>query len=424
MTFNWTTTAMALVLAAGSASADSITLDLLSTGGADDIAVAEAVTAAYTAVNPDVTFRLETRPGGSEGDNLVKTRLATGDMADVFWYNTGSLFQALRPERTLVPLNDLPNIGNVNEAFLQTVTIGENVYGVPQGTAMGGGIFYNIGIYDALGLEIPKTWDEFMANNARVLAETDADPVVQSYRDTWTSQLLILADYYNVQAASPDFATQYTQNEAKFATTPAALAGFGRLQDIFEAGYLNADFGAASYEDGMRMVSFGEAAHYPMLTFAVGGIQANYPEKINDVGFFAQPGDDADKNGLTVWMPAGWYIPQSSDKIDAAKDFVNWLATPAACDALTNAIGVNGPYLIAGCELPATVPPAVSDMMPYFQESGRTAPALEFLSPIKGPALEQLTVEVGSGIRDALSAAELYDKDVAKQARQLGLPNW
>jgi raffinose/stachyose/melibiose transport system substrate-binding protein len=38
--------------------------------------------------------------------------------------------------------------------------------------------------------------------------------------------------------------------------------------------------------------------------------------------------------------------------------------------------------------------------------------------------LQQLTVEVGSGIRDAKSAAQLYDEDAAKQAQQLGLPGW
>ena len=53
---------------------------------------------------------------------------------------------------------------------------------------------------------------------------------------------------------------------------------------------MNEDFGAASYDDGVRMVATGEAAHYPMLTFAIGAIQQNYPENLNDVGFFAQPG--------------------------------------------------------------------------------------------------------------------------------------
>lgn len=62
-------------------------------------------------------------------------------------------------------------------------------------------------------------------------------------------------------------------------------------------------------------------------------------------------------------------------------------------------------------------------MLPYF-DSNSTAPALEFLSAVKGPNLQSLTVEVGSKIRDAKSAAELYDADNALQAQQLGLPGW
>jgi hypothetical protein len=66
----------------------------------------------------------------------------------------------------------------------------------------------------------------------------------------------------------------------------------------------------------------------------------------------------------------------------------------------------------------------LGSVLPYFESADLNAPALEYLSPVKGPALEQITVEVGSGIRDAASAAELYDRDVEKQAKQLGLPNW
>ena len=39
---------------------------------------------AFTAENPDITFELEIRPQGTEGDNVVKTRLQTGDMTDLF----------------------------------------------------------------------------------------------------------------------------------------------------------------------------------------------------------------------------------------------------------------------------------------------------------------------------------------------------
>nr|WP_240804491.1 ABC transporter substrate-binding protein [Qingshengfaniella alkalisoli] len=400
-------------------------LTFLTDSSADSVAVTEALTAAYTAAHPDVTFSIETRPGGSEGDNIVKTRLATGEMSDLFIYNSGSLLQALRPDRTLLAIDDIPNFGLINDAFISTVQGSEGgTYGVPYETAQGGGIYYHKPTYEQLGLEIPKTWDAFMANNARIAEETEVAPIAQTYRETWTSQLFVLADYYNVQSEVPAFAEQYTANEAKYATTPAALRGFEKLQEAYEAGYFNEDFGAANYNDGVRMVATGEAAHYPMLTFAVGLFQQNHPDQMEDVGFFAQPGDSADENGLTVWMPTSLYAPRSTEHPEIAKDFLNFVASPEACDIITDTIGATGPYLIEGCTLPPEVPGMVADMLPYFEEEVRTAPALEFLSPVKGPALEQLTVEVGSGIRDAQSAAELYDKDVAKQARQLGLPNW
>ena len=69
------------------------------------------------------------------------------------------------------------------------------------------------------------------------------------------------------------------------------------------------------------------------------------------------------------------------------------------------------------------MPQAIKDLQPYV-DSGNVTPALEFQSPVKGPALEQITVEVGSGIRKAADGAALYDQDVKKQAQQLGLPGW
>jgi len=252
-----------------------------------------------------------------------------------------------------------------------------------------------------------------MANNEKIKAAGKV-AVAQTYGDTWTSQLFVLADYFNVQAAEPNFAADYTANKAKYATSPAAMAGFQYLEDVFKAGYLNEDFGVAK----------GEAAHYPMLTFGSGNVKQNYPDNLADLGFFAQPGRDAAKNGLTVWMPAALYVPEASENKDEAFKFLEFVATVDGCQKFIEAAGASGPFLIKDCPLPDDVPQAVKDMLPYFQTEGATAPALEFLSPVKGPALEQLTVEVGSGIRPAAEAAALYDQDVEKQAKQLGLPNW
>jgi len=398
-------------------------LSILVDNGPQSIATMEAWAEAYKAMNPDVTIDIEVRPGGGEGDNIVKTRLATGAMADVFSYNSGSLFQAINPTQNLLPLTNEAFQDGVQDSFKSVVSAGGEVYGAPFAPAMGGGIFYNKPIYEELGLEIPTTWDEFMANN-EAIKEAGKVAVIQTYADTWTSQLFVLSDFYNVLADEPDFAEKFTANEAKFATTPAALRGFEKLQEVAEAGYFNADFGAATYADGVRMIAMGEGAHYPMLTFAVGAIAETAPDYLDDVGFFAQPGDSAESNGLTTWMPDSVYVAANTASPELAKDFVSFVASPEGCDVRNEAVGATGPYMVAGCELPADVPPSVSDMLPYFQEGGQNAPALEFLSPVKGPALEQILVEVGTGSRDAASAAALYDEDVRKQAQQLGLEGW
>jgi raffinose/stachyose/melibiose transport system substrate-binding protein len=413
----------AIAVTSGMASAE-VTLSVLIDNNPETISSMEALTAAYTAANPDVTFDIEQRTGGAEGDNIVKTRLATGEMADIFNYNSGSLFQALRPQDTLADLTGLAGQANILESFQQVVTAPDGtVRGVPFGPAMGGGIFYNRQIYADLGLTVPKSWDEFMANNAKI-AEAGKVPVITTFGDTWTSQLFVLGDYFNVQAENPTFAADYTANKAKYATTPGAARGFEYLEAVFKAGYMNEDFGVAKFEDGMRMVATGEGAHYPMLTFGIGTVKQNNPDNLADLGFFAQPGPDAAKNGLTVWMPAALYLPAGGENEEEARKFLDFVASVEGCNTMIAASGASGPYLIKGCELPADVPQAVKDMLPYFQTEGLTAPALEFLSPIKGPALEQITVEVGSGIRPAVEAAALYDQDVEKQAKQLGLPNW
>ena len=78
-----------------------------------------------------MTFEDETHPGGEEGDNIVKTKLATGEMNDIFYYNSGSLLQALSPDRSIEPLTGDPALDTVSDGFLPAVTFGDEVYGVP-----------------------------------------------------------------------------------------------------------------------------------------------------------------------------------------------------------------------------------------------------------------------------------------------------
>lgn len=404
------------------ADAEDVTLTLLIDDGEQSATRYGALTDAYTAAHPNVSFAIETRPGGGDGDNIVKTRLATGEMTDIFVYNSGALLQALNPAESIVDLTGDPVLDDVVEAFIATVSLEGKAYGVPAETGMGGGIMYNKAVYAANGLEVPTTWAEFAANNDALLA-AGVTPLGASFADTWTSQLLVLADYHNVASAIPTFAEDFTANKIDYATTPEALRSFERLQEAFEKGWWNDDFGSTNLDGALALLANGEIAHYPMLTFAVGQLAGNFPEAAADIGFFAMPGDDAATNGLTLWMPTAMYIAQTSEHIDVAKDFLAFVASVPGTEVMSAAVPPAGPYLVEGATLPADTLPGILDMQAYI-DAGSVTPALEYLSPVKGPALEQILVSVGSGLEDAAAGAALYDQDVEKQAQQLGLPGW
>jgi raffinose/stachyose/melibiose transport system substrate-binding protein len=404
------------------AGGEDVTLSLLIDNTETTVLLTEGLTSAFSELHPNVSFDVEQRPQGGDGDNVVKTRLATDEMADVFFYNSGSLLQALNPAETIVDLAGDPMLDNVVDAFIPTVSQGDGVYGVPFGTGLGGGVLYRTDIFEENGLSVPLTWEEFAANNA-ALVEAGITPVGASFGTTWTSQLFVLADYYNVAQEVPDFAEAYTANEAHYADTPAALRSFQRLQDAYEADWWNEDYGSATYEDALQMLINGEIAQYPMLTFALSEINALDPEAAQNIGFFAQPGETADTNGMTLWMPAGAYIAATTEHEDVARAFLAFIASVEGTEAQTAAATPSGPYLVEGATLPDDVLPAVLDIQEYI-DADNVGPALEFLSPLKGPNLEHITVEVGSGLRSAEDAAALYDEDVAKQAQQLGLPGW
>lgn len=249
--------------------AEAVEITMLIDNSAHTTATGQAMADAFNESQDEVIVKVETRPEGAEADNLVKTRLATGEMTDIFQYNSGSLLAALDPATNMVPITGEAFLDNIDETFQTAVTFDNEVYAVPFGQAMAGGIFYNKSVYSDLGLDVPKTWEQFMANNAKI-KEAGIDPVLQSYGESWTSQLFVLADFHNVTAEQPDWAEKYTANQAKYVDQPA-LKGFQRLQEVYDAGYFNKDFASIQMPQALQYLVEGKGAHYPMLTFAVPG---------------------------------------------------------------------------------------------------------------------------------------------------------
>jgi raffinose/stachyose/melibiose transport system substrate-binding protein len=343
-------------------------------------------------------------------------------MDNVFLYNSGSLFQALHPDQTLQPLTNEPWVKDLTSDFKKTVSTSKGLYGAPNGTTFDGGVMYNKKVYAKLGLSVPTTWDQFVSNSEKIKA-AGIIPVLQSYGDTWTSQLFVLADFANVSEQDPNWATDYTNNKAKY-VNPPALAGFTHTQEIFAKGLMNKDYASLTNVNALKLLATGQAAQYPMITVIISNVVQSNPSQVNDIGYFAMPPDSGDAHA-TVWESGGSYIPKSTTgaKLAAAKKFVAFINSPAGCD-IQNSAGVpSGPFAISTCTVPSNAPALVADELKY-QTDNKTGLALEFISPIKGPNLEKILIQVGSGISSAQQGASLYDNDVKAQAQQLGLPGW
>lgn len=365
-----------------------------------------------------ITINIETRPGGADGDNVVKTRLASGDMADLCGYNSGALLAALNPGEYFIDISGEDWADTLDETYRSTVSVDGATYGVPWSSTQAGAVVYSKPMYEKYNLEAPTTWDEFM-ENCKVLKDAGETAILGTSGDSWTSQVAFLGDNYSVMLNDPSFAKNLESGTLKWADSKEGLRSFEKLSETAE--YYNEDFLAATYDDGCDIMANGEAGHWIILTQALSNIYELYGDKVNDLGVFGVPGDTQLDSGLTAWMPTSIYGNKNSDKQDLIKEFMEFYISKEALDAYTSVVLPDGPYCVKGYELPDDAYEAVAvDMQKYFDE-GITEVALEFLTPVKGSDCMTICQELVSGQTTPAQAAAKYDEDCAKMATQLGL---
>lgn len=74
---------------------------------------------------------VETRQGGSEGDNLIKTRLAAGEMTDMVVVTPGSVLETLNPTEYFMDISEEEWVDKLDDEYKKTVTFDGETFGVP-----------------------------------------------------------------------------------------------------------------------------------------------------------------------------------------------------------------------------------------------------------------------------------------------------
>lgn len=223
-------------------------------------------------------------------DSVLKTRLAAGEMTDLLVYNSGSLLRAMDPSEYLMDLTGQPFTDKYDDIYRRSVTVGGVVYGVPFASTQSGAVMYYKPIYEELGLKIPHTWDDFLAN-CQTVEQAGYTACLSSTASKSMTQVLFLGDHYNVMAFDHDFAARFESGEAGYASHRAALRSWEKYEDLLP--YFQEGHKEASYDQVCRMLAGGEGAHWICLTQALSNIYSLYGKEAADrIGVFGIPGDD------------------------------------------------------------------------------------------------------------------------------------
>lgn len=304
--------------------------------------IKEMVTA-FEAKYPQVTVRRNKR---SFGDDVKTQRLALsgGKGPDVVhvangWSGMGPLVRA----GLLVNLDKYSKSWGWDKRFTPETRAGMSftsdgkafgsgsLYGAPTETAITG-VYYNKAKLKKLGVEYPKTIQEFedVLKKAKAAGET---PIQGGDLDKWP--FLHVAYMIINQFEQPKVLNDWIfKRDGGDLNTPGALEGAKTLRRWAENDYFAKGVLGKKYEDGIADFNKGDGVFFMTGSWVAGDVDKALKE---DAGFAALPPKEA---GGTPSTTGGYGNPFSinakSKNIDVASAWLDFLSAPEAQQALAD----------------------------------------------------------------------------------------
>lgn len=222
----------------------------------------DAIVAAFEDANPGIEVEAKLLPY-ADYVTAIKTELASGTGPDVFDLQSGGMlveFQSL-----LEPLDSLASeeLGDewadrYNSDALDQASVDGVAYGLPHGFQTAGGLWVNVSLLEANGLEVPTTWDELLEASATLRA-AGAVPLAIGAKDDW-----MLIDVFSAisNGVAPGVQYDAMAGEADW-TDPGLVEAFEVFESLFTEGIAqDGAVGAATYTDTFDLFADGKAAFF------------------------------------------------------------------------------------------------------------------------------------------------------------------
>ncbi|MGN7454535.1 ABC transporter substrate-binding protein [Paenibacillus pasadenensis] len=304
----------------GAGSGEKVTLNIFQF----KVEIADAMNrlkADYEKEHPNVTLNIETMGGGADYGAGLKAKFASGQEPDIF--NNGGNADLTTWVDKLEDLSGEPWQSDVIDTAKEGITSGGKNYGLPMGIE-GYGLLYNKDLFAKAGIDTPpKTLTELKAAVEKLKA-ADITPFANGYQEWW-----VLGNHtFNVALADQEDPAAFIQsmNEKK-----GDLAGnkvVGDWFNLFDLMIQNSNKNplTTDYNTQVTLFASGKAAMMQQGNWTQVQIDGITPDM--NIGVLPMPIDDSEKSGnIFVGVPNYWVVNKNAKNKQAAKDFLNWLAT-------------------------------------------------------------------------------------------------
>ncbi|RCK44915.1 sugar ABC transporter substrate-binding protein [Thalassospira profundimaris] len=300
----------------------------------DDIDIwNDKIIPAFNEKHPDIHVSFKpTTP--TEYNAALNAKLSGGTAGDLIACRPFDASLELYKQGNLVSLNDLPgmdNFSDVAKSAWQTDD-GSTTFCVPIASVIHGFI-YNKEAFDEVGVEVPKTTEEFFQVLDKIKEDGTYIPMAMGTADQWEAATMGFQNIGPNHWKGEEGRKALIDGSAKFTDKPYVdtFKELARWKD-----YLPDGFEAISYPDAQNLFSLGRAAIYPAGSWDISLFNKQADFKFG--AFPPPPPAGSDTCYISDHTDIGMGLNAHSKNAKDAKVFLEWMTGPDFAQLYSNAL--------------------------------------------------------------------------------------
>jgi raffinose/stachyose/melibiose transport system substrate-binding protein len=275
----------------------------------------------YQKIAPHVTIEIEKAKDSGQLEETLKIRYSANELPDIMLIKPYMLSDF---EDALYSLND--SAANKNNLFADKYAVNGNIVGIPE-TAFYEFVFYRKSIFEELGLQIPTTWDEFIAVADTIKTTSQYIPIALGAKDAWPNYPYNefmpcletgVGDLWNVMATIDE----------PFSPGQPFYEAYKKIQRLYDADVFGEDPLGLGFDQAKALFVAKEAAMMAAGQWYISDYTSNGGD-INDLGLFFLPtrNQASDPFRVTVMADGFYATPKEGANLEESVAFIEWYFT-------------------------------------------------------------------------------------------------